>query len=175
MTYSIGQLAKRHGISRGTLLHYDQIGLLTAAERGENNYRRYSEADRERLEHIVTYRKAGLSLDNIAKILDGPETQSTQLLEQRLQHINHDIAQLRHQQQVLLQLLDKDSLLRQTRVLTKQTWTQLLRDSGMNDDDMRQWHIQFEQSMPEQHQDFLELLAIGEKEIQRIRAWSKNA
>ncbi|GAB4201782.1 MAG: MerR family transcriptional regulator [Wenzhouxiangellaceae bacterium] len=171
---SISAVASRFGLSRSTLLHYDQIGLLKPALRDANGYRRYSGNDCQRLQRIVDYRKAGLSLDHIAQLLDGPNNTRTVLLEQRLQQINRDIAALRQQQQHLVRLLDKDSLLRQTRIMTKQRWTQLLRDSGLSDEDMRQWHIQFEHSLPEQHQDFLESLGIDAAEIQRIRQWSRD-
>lgn len=39
---SIGEFAKLTGIPRSKLIYYDEIGLFTPADRGENNYRYYS-------------------------------------------------------------------------------------------------------------------------------------
>ena len=173
-TYRITALAKLFGLSRSTLLHYDRIGLLKPSGREGNGYRVYTQADRERLAQISGYRQAGLSLSDIADLLAGQVSPSTQVLEQRLMQINAEIQDLRRQQQLVLKLLGADSELRQHRVMDKTQWVQLLRDSGMGDADMERWHIEFERAMPEQHQDFLESLGIASPEIDRIRAWSRN-
>jgi len=39
--FSISDFAKYSRTTRDTLLHYDRIGLLSPATRGENNYRYY--------------------------------------------------------------------------------------------------------------------------------------
>lgn len=39
---------------------------------------------------------------------------------------------------------------------------------------MKNWHIEFEKSSPEAHQDFLESIGIDDDEIASIRQWSKN-
>jgi len=67
--HTIGQVSKRFGLSRSTLLYYDSIGLLVPSERSLSNYRLYSDKDIQRMELIYLYRQAGLSLDVIAKIL----------------------------------------------------------------------------------------------------------
>jgi hypothetical protein len=48
----------------------------------------------------------------------------------------------------------------------------MFRAIGMSDDEMRQWHANFEKNMPEAHADFLHSLGLGAEEIRRIRAWS---
>lgn len=82
--YSIGQLVKRFNLSRSTLQYYDSIGLLGASARTGANYRRYSEDDVKRLEQICIYREAGLSLEDIKKILNSPENTTASILEKRL-------------------------------------------------------------------------------------------
>ena len=174
LTYRITALAKLFGLSRSTLLHYDGIGLLKPSGRERNGYRVYTQADRERLAQFSAYRQAGLSLSAIAELLAGEVSPSTQLLEQRLAQINIEIQNLRQQQQHLLKLLGTDSELRHHRVMDKAQWVQLLRDTGMSDADMERWHVEFERTMPEQHQDFLESLGIASTEIDRIRAWARD-
>lgn len=59
-----------------TLHHYDEIGLLSPSERSGTGYRRYDDADLERLQQILYYRELGFSLEEIATILDEPGADS---------------------------------------------------------------------------------------------------
>jgi len=71
MSYTVGQLAEMAGVTVRTLHHYDRIGLLRASERTEGGYRRYEPRDVERLHRVLSYRELGISLDQIAALLDG--------------------------------------------------------------------------------------------------------
>ena len=51
--YTIGQLVKRYGLSRSTLLYYDRIGLLSASARSDANYRLYTDKDLQRMSQIA--------------------------------------------------------------------------------------------------------------------------
>lgn len=74
MSYTVGQLAALAGVTVRTLHHYDRIGLLEPEERrGSAAYRRYGPASAERLHRILSYRELGLSLDEIATLLDDPD------------------------------------------------------------------------------------------------------
>ena len=170
--YRISQLARRHGLSRSTLLHYDRIGLLRPQQRSRSNYRVYSAADCRRLEKICRYRRAGLSLQEIRAVLAAPQHQTVQALERRLEALNREIRALRTQQQVIVDLLKDRSLLAGTRVLDKDRWVAVLRGAGLDDAAMGQWHVAFERMSPEAHQDFLESLGIDAAEIAEIRSWS---
>jgi DNA-binding transcriptional MerR regulator len=175
--YTIGQLAKRYGLSRSTLIYYDKIGVLKPGGRSAANYRLYSNKDAERLDRIMLFRSAGLSLEAISELLgnasEGAGGDLRSVLENRLQSINGEIQGLREQQQVILQLLNDRNAVMTSRVLTKDSWVALLRAAGLEDEGMRNWHIEFEKSSPEAHQDFLESIGIGPEEIASIRAWSK--
>lgn len=71
MIYTVGQLAGLAGVTVRTLHHYDRIGLLEPEERsGSASYRRYGPGSVERLHRILSYRELGLSLDDIAALLD---------------------------------------------------------------------------------------------------------
>ena len=170
--YRISQLAHLHGLSRSTLLHYDRIGLLRPQQRSRANYRVYSAADRRRLEKICRYRSAGLSLQEIKTILAAPQRKTAQALERRLEALNREIRALRTQQQVIVDLLKDRSLLAGTRVLDKNRWVAVLRDAGLDEAAMGQWHVAFERMSPEAHQDFLESLGMNAPEIKAIRSWS---
>src|SRR2546422_3271152 len=69
--YTIEQVATRTGFTKRTLRYYEEVGLLLPTGRTEGNYRRYSEADIERLERIKKLRDLlGVSLTDIRKLLE---------------------------------------------------------------------------------------------------------
>src|SRR4051794_15012373 len=106
--YSISALARTMSLSRSTLLYYDSIGLLRASRRTRSNYRQYSEADRERLATICRYRSLGLSLEEVAAVLDQrgrPSRGAAAILERRLVALEGEIARMRDQERVLLSML----------------------------------------------------------------------
>lgn len=65
----IGELAAELGINPKTIRYYEEIGLLPPAKRGENGYRLYDDADRERLQFISKAKAVGLTLEEISEIL----------------------------------------------------------------------------------------------------------
>jgi len=172
--FTVNQLGKKYGLSRSTLLYYDKVGLLKPSARSEANYRLYSQHDVKKMDTIVTYREAGLSLEAIAEIINTDETKSTKVLEQRLINLNSEMSQLRQQQQLIVKLLGHDSLIRTTKSMDKEQWVNILKASGMDDDAMHKWHIEFEKDLPEVHSDFLESLGCSMDEIVKIKSWSKS-
>lgn len=171
--YTIGQLMKQFGLSRSTLIYYDKIGLLQPSARSNANYRMYTEHDMQRMKHITLYKDAGLPLEEVKCLLDETNNQPTVLLEHHLANLNNEISQLRQQQQRVLQILGQASSLRQSRTMNKAQWVAILKATGMNEAAMRQWHVAFERSLPEAHQDFLESLGINRDEIAHIRHCSQ--
>ncbi|GAA2368010.1 HTH-type transcriptional activator TipA [Catellatospora methionotrophica] len=77
MAYTVGKVAELAAVTVRTLHHYDEIGLLSPSERSATGYRRYDEADLERLQQIRYYRELGFSLEEIAAILDDPQSDAT--------------------------------------------------------------------------------------------------
>lgn len=170
--YTVGQLARMFHLSRSTLLYYDEIGLLSPSLRSESNYRLYSEDDVRRMERISVYREAGLPLATISRLLREDSDSVPGILERHLQKLSGEIAKLRRQQHLIGELLGNAQMLRGSRSLTKEQWVALLARSGMNEEGMRKWHVEFEKNFPEAHQDFLESLGIPEDEIALIRDFS---
>ncbi len=66
--YSISQLSKEFEITTRTIRHYEDLGLLAPARRGQT--RVYSTADRIRLKLILRGKRLGLSLDDSREIID---------------------------------------------------------------------------------------------------------
>ena len=167
--FTIGQVAKRYALSRSALIYYDRVGVLSPSGRSESNYRLYSDSDLKKLDRIMLFRSAGLSLDAISRLLDTTGSDLNSAFEHRLASINNEIQGLRNQQKVLLRLLESETSTRNSRVLTKETWVSILKGAGLNEAGMRNWHIQFEKTSPEAHQDFLESIGIDPDEIRLIR------
>lgn len=167
---TIGQLVKKSGLSRSTLLYYDRIGLLKPSGRSAANYRLYTTSDIEILTLILEYRAAGISLADIQQIIQGDEQRSP-ILEQRLMVLNSEMLKLRTQQLMIVQLLKDQSKLQMTKTINKQQWVNIMQASGMDELAMRQWHIAFEESLPQAHSDFLESLGISAAEIALIKAY----
>ncbi|MFF1283332.1 MerR family transcriptional regulator [Streptomyces sp. NPDC058299] len=74
MSYSVGQVAGFAGVTVRTLHHYDEIGLLVPGDRTYAGHRRYDDADLDRLQQILFYRELGFPLEEVAALLDDPDT-----------------------------------------------------------------------------------------------------
>lgn len=170
---TIGQLAKRFGLSRSTLLYYDSIGLLKPSSRSRANYRRYLEKDAGRLEMICMYRQLGLPMKSIIEILKSPKSSSREILEKRLLLLAKEISRLREQQHTIIRMLGDRSLRKRIPVLDKEGWIAILQSCGLDDDAKAKWHQEFEKFSPVLHQEFLEGLGIAGEEIDLIRQLSK--
>jgi DNA-binding transcriptional MerR regulator len=172
--YTIGQLAKKSGLSRSTLLYYDSIGLFSPSGRSASNYRTYTEGDRDRLEQICTFRRTGLSLADISRIMKTRGKRGViPLLEKRLDALNGEIRALRNQQHFIVKLLKNDRALSKIRVMDKESWIRLLEAAGLGQAARDKWHAEFERLAPDAHQDFLESLGIPAKEVALIRKFSR--
>jgi len=171
--WTVSKLAALCGLSRGTLLYYESIGLMKAPARTAGNYRRYGERDLRRLRQICAYRHAGLTLDDIRTILERHESDAAGVLKRRLVALDGEIETRRAHQRAILQLLKNDSIGRK-KMITKEKWVSIMKSSGMTEVDMHRWHAEFEKAAPEEHQEFLEYLHIPPAEIGTIRDWSKN-
>lgn len=69
---TVGELARRVGVTVRTIQYYDQKGLLHPSSKSEQNQRLYSRDDEERLYRILTLKYLGFSLAQIkeAEALD---------------------------------------------------------------------------------------------------------
>lgn len=72
-TFRIHEFAKLAGVTVRALHHYDRLRLLSPAHRSERGYRLYGHEDLGRLERILVLRYLGLSLREIAALLDTPD------------------------------------------------------------------------------------------------------
>jgi MerR family transcriptional regulator, thiopeptide resistance regulator len=95
MGYPVGQVAAFAGITVRTLHHYDEIGLLRPGGRSHTGHRRYDDADLDRLQQILFYRELGFPLDEIAVLLDDPDTDPVEHLRRQHEVLTERMAALR--------------------------------------------------------------------------------
>ena len=95
---SIGEVANLFGLTVRTLHHWDEIHLVCPRWRSASNARLYTRQEIERIQHVLTYRAAGFSLDAIKKLLD-----DTQL--DRATHFRRQRELLVHRQEILASMI----------------------------------------------------------------------
>ena len=66
----IGDLAEKAGVTPRTIRYYESLGLLRPHDRSGAGYRHYGEAELKRLRKIDALKELGLSLDEIASVIN---------------------------------------------------------------------------------------------------------
>ena len=95
MSHTVGSVARIAGITVRTLHHYDEIGLLSPGDRSHAGYRRYDDADLERLQRILFYRELGFGLDDIKTVLTDGSTDASAHLRRQHALLQDRIARLK--------------------------------------------------------------------------------
>lgn len=93
MQLTVGELAKRCGLTIRTLHHYDSIGLLKPSLRSAAGYRLYDRASVERLHRIQALRQLGLPLADIGTALSGPQAPLAEVIDRQIAHLDRELAQ----------------------------------------------------------------------------------
>lgn len=168
--HSIGELCKRFGLSRSTLLYYDRLGLFRPSARTKSNYRLYTDEDMQKLEQICIYRQAGVSLNDIKNLLNSVDRGRTAfILKKHIKKINNQIKAMKKQQQLIIKLMKKDIIHNRKIVFNLKSWLSLLTSMGFTEGEINKWHVDFEKQSPKEHTAFLQSLGLSEKEIKIIR------
>lgn len=93
MLLTVGELAKRSGLTVRTLHHYDAIGLLRPSLRSDAGYRLYGQADIERLHRIQALRQLGLALADIGQALSGTQPPLAEVVDRQIAQLDRDLAE----------------------------------------------------------------------------------
>lgn len=122
--WSVGELARATGLTVRTLHHYDALGLVSPGERSARGHRRYTAADVRRLYRVRALRQLGLSLPEIAGVLDrtnGEPADLRRLLTAQLGEVRAQVARLARLESQLGELvahLDAEDVPQPERFLT---------------------------------------------------------
>lgn len=82
--FKVHEVCRMTGVSARTLHYYDQIELLHPAMITEAGYRIYGHKEMEKLRHILLFRELQFSLKEIKEILNRPNFDSKEVLEQQI-------------------------------------------------------------------------------------------
>jgi len=168
---TVKEACRQFKLSRSTLLYYDSIGLLKPSARTGSNYRLYTDADMERLRMICNYRKAGIPLKDISKLLEVKKNEYTEILIERYNSISHEIENLQHQQEVIVKMMNSEAFQSEAHLTSKDNHAKVTHTAGMDKESARKWHIMFEAISPSEHTKFLKKLGMDDKAISRIKLW----
>ena len=84
MMRTVKEVSKITGVSVRTLHHYDAIGLLKPTKVTEAGYRLYDDTALSRLQTILLFRELQFPLREIKAILDSPDFDASDALEQQI-------------------------------------------------------------------------------------------
>lgn len=113
LAMKIGELAQRTGVPTKTIRYYEEIGVLPPPDRAPNGYRDYPEDAVDRLVFVRDAQATGLTLTEIASILDlRSQGESTcrhvvDLLERHLNALDRHIQALRQTRTKLAALTEQ--------------------------------------------------------------------
>ena len=110
---TIGALSKHTGCNIETIRYYEQAGLLRAAPRGQNGYRRYEQKDVEVLRFVKRARNLGFSVKDVDGLLAlwqnrrRTSAKVKALTEAHVADVDRRIAELRSIRNTLVDLIHR--------------------------------------------------------------------
>lgn len=101
--FTIGQFSAIHGVTKKTLMWYDEINLLKPDVIGENGYRYYTYAQSTTLETILMLRELNVSIKEIQEFMCNLSANNMeQLLREKIKEVEHSITKLKNIRQILV-------------------------------------------------------------------------
>ncbi len=102
---SIGKFASAANVSPRTIRHYESLGLISAAVRGENKYRYYDQSQLQVILKIRDLQNLGFSLDEVQKVLSVGIESMAHALKDKLDLVEQELFVLRERRSRLKKLL----------------------------------------------------------------------
>lgn len=110
---TIGEMAKRSGLTAKMIRHYESLGLLPPAVRSDAGYRHYQETDVQQLRFIRQARELGFSLPQIGELLNlwhdqqRPSSKVKQVAQQHITVLEQKITELTQMKSALETLVSR--------------------------------------------------------------------
>ncbi|KRC28971.1 Cu(I)-responsive transcriptional regulator [Acidovorax sp. Root219] len=108
---SIGEAARRAGVSARMVRHYESLGLVAGVARTDSGYRQYTAADVHGLRFIRRARDLGFSMEEIAGLLalwqdrSRASSQVKRIAQAHIEDLNERIAAMQAMQRSLQTLV----------------------------------------------------------------------
>ncbi|WP_184728942.1 MerR family transcriptional regulator [Saccharopolyspora phatthalungensis] len=116
--YTIGELARRTGLSVKTIRFYSDSGVVPPTDRTAAGYRRYDVTAISRLELVRTLRELGAGLDEVQRVL-ARETTLSQLAKAHLELLEEQMRVLRTRRAVLRAVVKLNRSTEEVRLMHK--------------------------------------------------------
>lgn len=112
MMLTVGQLAKACDVRADTVRYYERIGMIDEASRTEAGYRKFADSATERVRFIKNAQTLGFSLDEIKKLIELADSNSSdcsevrQFAEAKIGELDKQIRQMRAFKRELAKLVE---------------------------------------------------------------------
>ncbi len=112
-TFTIGRVAQLSGVPTKTIRYYEDVGLLPAAERAANGYRRYDQRAVEVLRFVSRARGLGFSMKDVDGLLElwadkrRASREVRAIASEHVEAIEQKIAELESMRATLTHLVDR--------------------------------------------------------------------
>ena len=137
--------------------------MLRPSLRSAAGYRLYAPDDVRRLAQVCEYRRVGLPLEAVRRVLDDADDVAA-ALALRLAALDREAREVQRQRRAILDYLGD------TRTPPAARCVALRAAAGLDDEQRDRWHASFEAADPTEHQELLEFLRLPEESIALIRA-----
>ena len=107
---TVGQTAALVGVSVRTLHHWDEIGLVTPSARSWAGYRLYGPDDVARIHRVLVYRETGMTLAEVARVLDDPGADAEAHLVRQRELLRARIAHLTRMLRAVDTMMERNSM-----------------------------------------------------------------
>lgn len=102
----INEVVKQVDLTKRAIKYYEEEGLLSV-RKDDNGYRNYTDEDIEILKEISVYRKLGISIDDIKKLLNNKDKQ---ILEKIYKEKLNKVEEFKNEVQCLKDFIDNDNV-----------------------------------------------------------------
>ena len=137
----IHEVANKLKISKRTIRHYEQIGLIDVTVNEENGYRNYSDIDMKQLQKIVYFRSLNITLKDIALLLEATSEHLKVYLQQHLQQLlqeQEQLASIITQLQKTIQSMEDEEMAQKGFEQQKEQW--LANNEAQYGEEIRERH-----------------------------------
>ncbi len=104
----IREMSVKYDISARALKYYEDMGLLSSTRGEEYAYRMYDEAAVKRLEQILILRKLNISIKDIQRIFDAPNSNVVlEVLGKKVSGIDEEVSLLHELKSIVLEFIEQ--------------------------------------------------------------------